>query len=499
MNNKLIALLLALVLAVTLLTACGKGGEGDETTTGDTAATSDVTAAEPFTPEEDVNADVVSVSTENYSLTNADVSYLFYMSYGELLYNLQSSGFSPSLVGLDMTVSLKDQTCGIDSSGVTWYEYVMNSAKSEAESLLTLCEAAKAEGVELDDEDTASVSETIDEIKKYAEEEDETVEEYVKIMYGPSVRIENVEKMLKLNILAVKYVNEMMDRADTSDAALEAKYQEYKNNYETFDYVAYGFNYSDMLSEGAGDAERADAINKVNTYAAQMEACTDADSFIALAKQHMIEELEMTEAEADAASKKLLSTDVKYTGSGETTKWAAESEVGDVRRVDDGEGVVSLYLLAEKNGRVDEETLRSVRHILFMKSTYSTDEKVNEVYNAWVSGGASVEEFASLAAEYSEDPGSAASGGLYEGVTKGQMVEEINDWLFDEARVPGDHAIVETEQFGWHIMYYEGKTSQWKYDMKGKILSETSTSILKDAKAKWSVSFDDEILATISA
>ena len=60
-----------------------------------------------------------------------------------------------------------------------------------------------------------------------------------------------------------------------------------------------------------------------------------------------------------------------------------------------------------------------------------------------------------LAKQHSAD-GNAAQGGIYEGVTPGQMVETFNDWCFDPARQPGDTGVVETE-YGAHVMYFVGQ------------------------------------------
>ncbi|MBR2977814.1 MAG: peptidylprolyl isomerase, partial [Oscillospiraceae bacterium] len=63
---------------------------------------------------------------------------------------------------------------------------------------------------------------------------------------------------------------------------------------------------------------------------------------------------------------------------------------------------------------------------------------------------------------HSED--NAENGGLYENVTKGQMVRSFNDWCFDAARKPGDTGIVETE-YGYHVMYFVGEGENARYKM----------------------------------
>jgi parvulin-like peptidyl-prolyl isomerase len=66
------------------------------------------------------------------------------------------------------------------------------------------------------------------------------------------------------------------------------------------------------------------------------------------------------------------------------------------------------------------------------------------------------EDFAALAAEFSEDPGSKDKGGLYENVTKGQFVPQFE--LAANNLEPGQIAdrLVES-QYGYHIIKLEGR------------------------------------------
>ncbi len=126
----------------------------------------------------------------------------------------------------------------------------------------------------------------------------------------------------------------------------------------------------------------------------------------------------------------------------------------------------------ETNGLVKDDTsMINVRHILIMPEAVEIAEgeagyeeavqtasenakaKADEIYAAWQAGDQTEESFAALATEHTEDGGSQSTGGLYENVYPGQMVEAFNDWCFDEARAEGDTAIVETE-YGYHIMYF---------------------------------------------
>lgn len=119
--------------------------------------------------------------------------------------------------------------------------------------------------------------------------------------------------------------------------------------------------------------------------------------------------------------------------------------------------------------KIDKNVV-NVRHILIQPEDTESDEswaaaeaEAQRIYDEWLAGDATEESFAALATEYTQDPGSQGSGGLYEGVYPGQMVTEFNDWCFADNRTVGDSGIVKTS-YGYHIMYFSGvgNTVYWK-------------------------------------
>ena len=71
-----------------------------------------------------------------------------------------------------------------------------------------------------------------------------------------------------------------------------------------------------------------------------------------------------------------------------------------------------------------------------------------EGYREQVVKGASME---LMAKTYSQDPGSAKNGGRYDGVVRGQMVDEFDKVLFD-LKKPGDISEVFETQYGFHFI-----------------------------------------------
>ena len=141
-----------------------------------------------------------------------------------------------------------------------------------------------------------------------------------------------------------------------------------------------------------------------------------------------------------------------------------------------------------------------VRHILICPQggtedenggmTYSEEEweqcriKAQEILDKWSSESGTEEGFAQFAAEYTEDPGSMATGGLYTDVYVGQMVEPFENWCFDETRKPGDTGLVQTN-YGYHIMYFVEAREIWVTNVTDTIIYERSLSLVNDAAAKW--------------
>jgi len=161
----------------------------------------------------------------------------------------------------------------------------------------------------------------------------------------------------------------------------------------------------------------------------------------------------------------------------------------------------TVYLLTKAPYIGDYSTV-NVRHVLYQTSNHTDaagakaaaeaalaklkeDEKVTE------------DEIIALANAESEDTGSNTNGGLYENVTKGTMVTEFNDWIFNESREAGDCEIVETS-YGAHIMYYVGKGEiAWKYQADNLLFNEKYEEDLKGLKEAYPVTFDNDAISLI--
>lgn len=114
-----------------------------------------------------------------------------------------------------------------------------------------------------------------------------------------------------------------------------------------------------------------------------------------------------------------------------------------------------IKLLDKRGGNTMLVTQYKARHILIspneLRSDKDRENLINDLYQRIKNG----EDFGLLAREYSDDPGSAASGGELGWVNVGDMVPEFNDTMLDTPI--GQTSAPFQSQFGWHVLQVEDK------------------------------------------
>jgi parvulin-like peptidyl-prolyl isomerase len=101
---------------------------------------------------------------------------------------------------------------------------------------------------------------------------------------------------------------------------------------------------------------------------------------------------------------------------------------------------IEEQVLAEAKKEVEKA---NVAHILVQ-----TEDEAKQVIERLDKG----EDFAALAKELSQDPGSKDNGGIYEGIVRGQFVPEFEKAMFDDLK-PGETTKTPVQtQFGFHVI-----------------------------------------------
>jgi parvulin-like peptidyl-prolyl isomerase len=140
---------------------------------------------------------------------------------------------------------------------------------------------------------------------------------------------------------------------------------------------------------------------------------------------------------------------------------------------------IQNYYEKNKEAQFTTPEQRCVRHILFNKDQ---KEKAEDVKQKLENGG----DFAKLAKEYSQDPGSAEKGGDLGCLGKGETVPEFEQAAFGakQGEIVGP---VKTE-FGYHILQVtDVKTEQARslQEVESQIRSQLATEKQSEAFNKW--------------
>lgn len=133
---------------------------------------------------------------------------------------------------------------------------------------------------------------------------------------------------------------------------------------------------------------------------------------------------------------------------------AADMKTGEISEpLRSGAGFHILQLKDQRGGGKQVVEQHKVRHILVTANTLRTPEqartRARELRRRVMEG----EDFAKLADQYSDDPGSARDGGLLGWVSPGEMVPAFEEVM--KQTPEGELSPVFETRFGWHFMKVE--------------------------------------------
>ena len=527
-----------------------------------------------------------AVKSDNYRISGSLLTYYFYSQYQSFL---STYGSYASYFGLDTSKSLKNQNYSDD---LTWYDYFMNSTASQLVQIVALCEGARAEGVELDEEDKKSVDEVIESLESYAKENSMTVSTLLSKYYGRGVTIADVRKATEMSTLASKYMNKLGDdfKAALTDEEIEKYVDDHKSSFLSVNVLKYTFK-AELKTEGA-EATEAEmtiyegaktamnenaealkaaavgedefkawmvnylcgdlAVEKFNdAYAEQSKSLVEtdrpSDEVLDKARTDVIAYLrDVMEGKEDATAptwpdttynealgkvvtsvygtlvtngyNTIISDGIAYSDPAaenvsELNKWLFNSEraAGDTfidKTEGDTSSTYSVYYMTKTLHRNENGTVNAA-HILVSaeKTSYNEDDtehseraseaakaKAEEILAEYEAGEHTFEAFEALGKKYTED-----SNVLYEDIKKGDMVEEFENWIFDEARKEGDTGIVKTT-YGYHVMFFKGAgDAEWRVDAKNGVIDEKLTAWYEEAEEKYHVTCDTSKLTFVDA
>lgn len=460
------------------------------------------------------NATAATVNGVDYKVADLQYYYGQISSYERRMAQLYTE--NGMVYPFDYTLSDGEQFYN-EAEGITYADYFREAALSNLQQVAALCDAAEKAEYTLSDEGKQTIEEQLAQIDSYRAVSQESRTSYITRLYGEGVTEKVFVRNLTNSVLADEYSQHYKDSIPYAEEDLRSYYAENPDALDSYDYRTF-FISSAAPSTTDEDGNTVEATEEEKTAAkeaakAQAEAAVEEiegasdreEAFIAAAPKYVGESYKGAYADPDYSLSKGIKGST-LTGNGALiADWLMDSgrKEGDVTYVESASGYYVALFLARY---LDESETVDFRHILIQPeiaegATEPTEEameaakaEAQSLLDQWKAGEATEESFALLANEHSDDGGSNTKGGLYTYVSDGEMVENINNWIFDAARKPGDTELVENRgsYFGWHVVYYVQKqepvwkgtaidakqSSEWNTWMEG--LTEATEAVAQD-------------------
>lgn len=433
--KRILATLLALMLMLTAFAGCS----------GTTAEKSPY--AEP----------AFKVGDTEYSI--AEYNYMYMNSFNEIYSMLYQNYSSYISYIIDIAKPLEEQNY---SDEETWDQYITNYTEETLRRMTVVYEAAKADkDYVMSDEFKTALDEFDANVEANAADYDMTVDEFIKYAYGETADLETVRAMTEKQYTYYDYSNQYESGVEVTDEEMKERYESDKKSYDSVDFRYFAVPYVEDGTTEFTAEQKAQALITADALA----KAKDAAEFEAL----VLENAGESQKEYYSAEDSTLYKGAKYgdLNIGDVADWLFDdARTANETYISESDESACVYVFMFENRTAADYSTKNVRHILLQPekdeegnsddAAWSAVEKqAQELYDSFLAGEHTEEIFASLANENSSDTGSNTVGGLYENVAKGKMVDEFEDWCYDESRKTGDTGIVKTT-YGYHIMYYVG-------------------------------------------
>ena len=403
---------------------------------------------------------LTAVKVGNTSYSPAELNVFYRNTYNGIYSSYSAYGELASYMLPDSSTPLDEQNYDDER---TWADYLLEQTEDNLQEVTALYDAAMAAGYTMTDADRESVSSQIASMESYAASNNmSNINQFLSAYYGKGVTAKVYESVITRLVIAESYRTQLLNEMTWSDEELRSWYAGHKDEYDVIEYAYYYIGTTSELVADSSDEEKLTAAKAIADGIAEAASGGDLTSFEAAVAEY-----------ADGAEPYHQYTQGQSLSS-YYSEWLLDGarKAGDTTAVQtDSAAYAVMYL-----GRDDNDyALRSMRHILINSVTDEEGEyteagreesrtRIEEIRSEWEQNPTE-DNFAELANQYSEDAGSNTNGGLYEEITRHQMVESIDDFLFNEGHSTGDTGVVfgeSTAYEGWHLVYYAGEGENYQ-------------------------------------
>lgn len=339
------------------------------------------------------------------------VEYDFYYNTVVNNYLNMYSSILPYM-GLDTSKDFADQQYDENKS---WKDAFDEMTVEQLKQVKALIDDSQAQSFTYDTAE--DYKEFQDNLATAASEAETNSKEYYKKNFGEFATEERIAPFEKETLLAAAYFKELLEKNKPSDEEVASYYADNKADYDVVDYRSFAF--SATIGEGAGDEEKAAAMEVVKASAEDMRSRREAgEDFEALCVQYATEDNKAA-YENEETEQSLTTGSRKSSVSSAYADWlfAEERKEGDLTVVPDE--VNNQYHVVEFVSRSKDETAdTSISDTLAQQRAGEYVDNLAETYDITDVAGQ---------LKYLTIPEQTVSGNQEEGTEEAEGMEDIED------------------------------------------------------------------------
>jgi hypothetical protein len=382
------------------------------------------------------------------------VSPVVYDYFYEDTYNSFCSTYGSYLSYLFDASKPLDQQYYDQDNKITWADHFRELTLEAVRQTYALCDEAEKNGFQIGADTQKEIDDAIYYIGLYADYyKYDSSDAYLVSRYGKGATVDTYREYATATKTADAYGEQYKASLSFSDEKIEDYYAQNKKLFDTVTYRTYA------VAVKAGDTVDLAASQALAQKIAD-ECGGDEDKFSELVLANADDPDYYKEAD------RTIRTDFTYANAPKSlADWLFDEgrQPGDVTVAENGDNgwFVSLWL----SRNTHDYPMRDLRSIRVAVSDFSDEtavrlaqENAGEILQKYTDGDKTEDSFAALAKSYGSD-----AGGLQENVYKGQLKGDLDAWLYDEGRQPGDTAVVKGED-GFYVVYYSGTGDNCRTD-----------------------------------
>lgn len=409
-----------------------------------------------------LNGTYITVGEEKITQVEFDYNYAvakasYWETYGSTL----------SMFGMDIT-TIEEQ---LYDGTLTFKQYFEQLAVQNIVNTKALKNAAEAENFVYDT--TMDYEKFIADLSMDAAAAGVSLNEYISSTFGSLATEARLEEIIKETLYTAAFYKQKAENSKPSESDILAYYEANKSDFDSVDYHMTTIK-AQLPTEGVQESKPEAEDDGTAEYEPTAEEIAAA---MAEAKKEAEEAVKTVAAEGDAYTNQ-----TRAAINSNISSWLFEDgrKAGDTYIAEDT--INNAYIVVAFDKRYRDDAPGADMRIIM---TTATDSKT--ILAEWESGAKTEDSFIQLVSKYDE-AGSAAYGGLYEGLSAALLPEGMDDWAGDSARKAGDTFAINVEGDTNYVCYYVGASDpSWKNSISDTLLSQVMANYLNDLSQGYEV------------